>query len=509
MSKIVVVPKRSMGGCLTCKRRKKKCDEQKPRCRRCIQGDFHCLGYGSSENGIQKSPSKTEVGFPHRSSHTPVTRDVRGSSESASLDGLIILPEHPNAARHSPQPGTPIQEVKASPHAIPNGLTLDPLVIENATSLIMSQYLGLTRELLFKIPSTPLEEGLLWRIGYSDFTRWSMYLGARVLNDMSNGNNGQRYAGWIFRFCQQILESPASTESAEAIEGQLGGLHDLAHLAFIVSGVAVGYSLFQRCTPTFLRLAALSTGLWSDNHTILVSKALQSRYEVIKFVAHDTIIAFLLGTPPLLHYNTTSSWGDEKPNRVLELVYGIPAEVLYLLAKVNTWRASRLMGKLVQNQNDWRDIERALNNWSSIVDHTNEPIKDIGRFAVQETWRQAALIYLYMGMRDVNSADPRVEAAVQQVVQLGSTIESGSGLELHLLIPCVIAGAAARKERHRANLRNKLARRLYQREITPVLRVSEFVPVLDHLWHGVGIEGKPTTWEDFVHSRCTALPIPY
>ncbi|KAL5631886.1 hypothetical protein ACGC1H_000051 [Rhizoctonia solani] len=114
---------------------------------------------------------------------------------------------------------------------------------------------------------------------------------------------------------------------------------------------------------------------------------------------------------------------------------------------------------------------------------------------------------IIQGMRDVNSADPRVEAAVQQVVQLGSTIEPGSGLELHTLIPCVIAGAAARQEKHRASLRTKIASGPSRYGVTLVLRTSEFAAVLDHLWHGAGAEGKPTTWEDYVQSRCALLPI--
>ncbi|KAG8705108.1 hypothetical protein FRC11_009308 [Ceratobasidium sp. 423] len=335
-----------------------------------------------------------------------------------------------------------------------------------------------------------------------------MYLGARVLQDMSSGKNGQKYAGWIFRFCQRILESSASTETEEAMEGRLGGLHDVSYLGFIVSGTAFGYSLFRRCTPAFLRLAALTPDLWSDNSTILISKALRRQYEASKFVAHDTIIACILGIPPLLHYDTTSPWGDEKSNRVLELVYGIPTKILYLLAKINVWRASRLMNEVAQSQSDWRDIEMSLKNLSPAVDHTDEPIKDIARFAIQETWRHAALIYFYEGMRDVNSADPRVEAAVQQIVQLGSTIEPGSALELHLLIPCVIAGVAARQEKHRASLRSKVASGSFRREISLILRVSEFAAVLDHLWHGAGIEGKPTTWEDYVQSRSSVLPVP-
>ncbi|KAL5631874.1 hypothetical protein ACGC1H_000045 [Rhizoctonia solani] len=497
MSKSIVVPRRSIGGCLTCKRRKKKCDEQKPRCRRCIQGDFHCLGYGSLEGDrINDLSQNTEVGFRHSTSHT-----------STQDGGLIHLLGDVNGIEQASLIRTPDQRSRTFTSAVPRSLLIDPLVLEDATSLIMSQFVRLSQELIFRPPSVSFEVGLLWRIDYSDFTRWSMYLSARVLKDISNGINGQKYIGWIVRFCQRIQESASSTDPAKTIEGRLGGLHDMTYLGFIVSGIAFGYSLFQRSAPTFLRLAALDPHIWSDNSTILFSKAIRSRYEVSRFVSHDTLIAFILGVPPLLHYDTSTPWSDEESNRVIELIYGIPTDVLCLLAKINAWRASRLMGEMVQSRNGWRDMEGLLKNGSSAIDHTDDPIKDIARFAIQETWRQVTLIYFYMGMRDVNSADPRVEAAVQQVVQLGSTIEPGSGLELHTLIPCVIAGAAARQEKHRASLRTKIASGPSRYGVTLVLRTSEFAAVLDHLWHGAGAEGNPTTWEDYVQSRCAVLPV--
>ncbi|EUC54759.1 fungal Zn, 2-cys(6) binuclear cluster domain protein [Rhizoctonia solani AG-3 Rhs1AP] len=91
MSKSIVVPKHSIGGCLTCKRRKKKCDQQKPRCKRCIQGDFHCLGYGPSEDDCVNIPShNTEVDFFHRTSYTLI-QDVSGSPCSTSPVSLLIV----------------------------------------------------------------------------------------------------------------------------------------------------------------------------------------------------------------------------------------------------------------------------------------------------------------------------------------------------------------------------------------------------------------------------------
>ncbi|QRW24263.1 Fungal specific transcription factor domain [Rhizoctonia solani] len=349
-------------------------------------------------------------------------------------------------------------------------------MLEDATSFIISQFVWFSQKLLFKAPSTPVEQGLLWRIEYSEFTRWSMYLSARVLKDMTNGINSQKYVGWIFRFGQQMLEPSTATEPASSMEGRLGGLHDVGSLPRIYRIWDVSrYSLFRQCTPTFLRLAKLSPEIWPSDFAISISKATQSRYEIIKFIVNDTIIAMILGIAPVIHYDTTPD--------------------------------ATVGGQVAFSNGVWNSFGDSI--WTPVVGNTGEPTKDIARVAVQEAWRQAALISFFMGMKEVNSADRRVQAAVRQVVQLGNTIEAGSPLERHLLIPCVLAGVAACQEKHRASLRSKLTNNSFLREITMVLRISEFVVVLDHLWHGAGKGGSPVTWEDYVQSRCATIPISY
>ncbi|RCI09318.1 hypothetical protein L249_1431 [Ophiocordyceps polyrhachis-furcata BCC 54312] len=51
---------RTKTGCLTCRKRKKKCDEHKPECSNCVRGGFVCAGYPPQRgHGWQKVDSKT------------------------------------------------------------------------------------------------------------------------------------------------------------------------------------------------------------------------------------------------------------------------------------------------------------------------------------------------------------------------------------------------------------------------------------------------------------------
>ncbi|KAF4507964.1 hypothetical protein G6O67_004407 [Ophiocordyceps sinensis] len=56
---------RTKTGCLTCRKRKKKCDEHKPECSNCVRGGFVCAGYPPQRGpGWQKPDSKATAVVP-------------------------------------------------------------------------------------------------------------------------------------------------------------------------------------------------------------------------------------------------------------------------------------------------------------------------------------------------------------------------------------------------------------------------------------------------------------
>ncbi|RHZ66191.1 uncharacterized protein CDV56_100639 [Aspergillus thermomutatus] len=56
-----VFSNRTKTGCMTCRRRKKKCDEQHPACNNCLRGGFLCEGYSSRSTWQKPSSAKTPV----------------------------------------------------------------------------------------------------------------------------------------------------------------------------------------------------------------------------------------------------------------------------------------------------------------------------------------------------------------------------------------------------------------------------------------------------------------
>ncbi|KAL8953200.1 MAG: hypothetical protein Q9222_000935 [Ikaeria aurantiellina] len=84
-----VFSNRTKTGCMTCRRRKKKCDELHPECNNCIRGGFVCEGY-TVRNTWQK-PTNNKVPIPLQSKHggypQPISRNMPPSYSRYNQDG--------------------------------------------------------------------------------------------------------------------------------------------------------------------------------------------------------------------------------------------------------------------------------------------------------------------------------------------------------------------------------------------------------------------------------------
>ncbi|KAH8698306.1 putative C6 transcription factor [Talaromyces proteolyticus] len=92
----------SRSGCLTCKKRRKKCDEQKPRCGNCTRLDRECEGYANLWQTPFEPSIKTfrqESLKPRRSKDSPASDQDDSKNQPSPLilyllDGSAVSPEH-------------------------------------------------------------------------------------------------------------------------------------------------------------------------------------------------------------------------------------------------------------------------------------------------------------------------------------------------------------------------------------------------------------------------------
>ncbi|ETS84449.1 hypothetical protein PFICI_02474 [Pestalotiopsis fici W106-1] len=132
-------PRRSRGGCWTCRRRHKKCDEVRPICLRCQHGDFQCEGYG-----VRLTWSEGDA-----------PRDVQ--------QGVAVRPfrRRRRMNRLPAQDGTEARLGGTGPSGAPSGSDVGAHLDEHEMYLLCSQYQDDMRQTSQRSMQREVEERLL------------------------------------------------------------------------------------------------------------------------------------------------------------------------------------------------------------------------------------------------------------------------------------------------------------------------------------------------------------
>ncbi|CAE6439277.1 unnamed protein product [Rhizoctonia solani] len=535
--------------CLTCRKRRKKCDKGRPFCARCLdsKGRFTCLGYGDESDAEAESPTRTTgkendqtlrniLPFPGVGVEFGVA--VPGSSNqgvclrtSVPASGINDYLTHPTV---SFTPETSLLNVTATinhgmawrqtarsydleraitlplPIFIPRGVDANKQMRESYLAFILREYETHRLNKFFRPPSISVRNFLATRMQRSHRILGFMYLGAKIFETLDGRPEEvgiQSCSHWVARYTNHVTnpdELANPYPSAQEVEDKLSGLLELVFLTQIVLGTATGYACLRSALPHFLRLASNDSSLWAEecNGSLCISLPAALTYtqvEIRRFVFYDIMCSLLLGLPTLAEYDSTGFPMVPGADIPVEWVHGVPVEMIVNIVEVHNWRAQ---AKYV----DWATLEmRTLGwRWSRRDFQFGESAEMVCRVAIQEAWRHATLIYIYMGMCGSTSHDPRVKVSVRQIIQLMESV-GDSYLDVHFSIPSVIAGIAARYEPHRTIIHRKLKTFNGMRLWT--MRGRDFAKVLEYLWHGPAANGAAVGWDDYAQARRQVLPV--
>ncbi|KAG8701398.1 hypothetical protein FRC08_004101 [Ceratobasidium sp. 394] len=254
--------------------------------------------------------------------------------------------------------------------------------------------------------------------------------------------------------------------------------------------------------PTFMHIAFADPTLWprdpSSNGISLAHILVCSQYELGRFVFIDATMSLTFGLPPLIEYDTSHPVIPTPEVHPMEWIHGCPPAFAYSIIKINSWRAQNPGG--CAEPDTWREMEAATWAWRPTCDYgpDSESWRTVARFATQEGWRHAVLIYLYLGMVGLDSNDPRVQSSTRQISHLYDSVKSHIAVGMHFLIPLLLAAICTRTETDRSPLRKAIAK---SGDKAWLLKGVEFASLVDHLWHGAAANGAPITWNDYVNSR--------
>ncbi|ELU43732.1 hypothetical protein AG1IA_02236 [Rhizoctonia solani AG-1 IA] len=175
----------------------------------------------------------------------------------------------------------------------------------------------------------------------------------------------------------------------------------------------------------------------------------------------------------------------------LQWLHGIPDQFILLFAWIMSLCEIPGTGKDTELVT-W--IEAIVPQINVTTSQSGDPLLHIRRIAVQECWRFAVLIYLYMAFCGASASDPRVARAQRGFMRLVRGVKPSRNPDAFLFIPIALVGIATIDEQDRSTIRQRI---LGVREhAEPETTGNQTLLMLEDIWARTRNEGRPAVWLD-------------
>ncbi|CAE6413739.1 unnamed protein product [Rhizoctonia solani] len=273
----------------------------------------------------------------------------------------------------------------------------------------------------------------------------------------------------------------------------MGTTYELISVLLVVSPLPDVLKLMQAVAPIFRHGCPDP----DDRQVNLPSLLLNINISLKYYATLDIILGAILGRPMYFRYDTTFPAGvhesifniENGPG--LRWKLGIPDRLVVTLARMNALFEDFGPGvdsKVIQ------ELESEIKGFKSIIIATNQHELGVARLVVQESWRQVAYIYLYMGLCGCDSNDARVMKANDEFLRLLKRTKAGRFPDSFLVILLPILGISTRHLDDRELLKSRM---LGLPECArPGTTGSQFMRMLEFMWSLADESNRPTIWSD-------------
>ncbi|CAE7145501.1 unnamed protein product [Rhizoctonia solani] len=290
-----------------------------------------------------------------------------------------------------------------------------------------------------------------------------------------------------------FVATPPSDMDRQNAMRTLDSMLEIFSLQIATQSISACLQSLDYAAPVFRRACSEPPG----QPVNLANIVLQANLNLRHFSIIDIIQSVTTGLPTYIQYEV--SFSLDLCERIYQLqdsiglqwLHGFPDQFILLFA----WIIS--LCKTPEVGNDmavvaW--IETNLPRIRIAIDESGDPLLRIGRMVVQECWRFAVLIYLYMVLCGANAHDPRVVRAQKGFMRLVRGVKSRRNPDAYLFTPMVIAGVATTEKQDQETVRQRI---LGVRECAEQGTVGNDVMLeLEDVWARTRDEGRPAVWSD-------------
>ncbi|KAF8761491.1 hypothetical protein RHS01_01304 [Rhizoctonia solani] len=159
------------------------------------------------------------------------------------------------------------------------------------------------------------------------------------------------------------------------------------------------------------------------------------------YATHDILFSMLTHRPMFFRYDlshpahVSESLFNAEDGPGLRWLYGVPDWLMVILARMNTLLED--YGSCV-DPGIAKELEEEIRSERTIVAASVDPSMSMGRIVVQESWRLAALIYLFMALCGADSKDARVSKVHSKFMKLYTGVEARRNPDSFLVFPMLI-----------------------------------------------------------------------
>ncbi|CAE6441987.1 unnamed protein product [Rhizoctonia solani] len=297
---------------------------------------------------------------------------------------------------------------------------------------------------------------------------------------------------------QSVTSNTWKNKAIMAFEAAL----ETMSIHFLISPLIQTDMIRRAAAPIFRRLCPDPLDALIDLPSLL-SQPLFS----LRLYAHiDIVFSLTTGFPQLFRYETRlsikqpvypSTPGTQTKSGA-QRWDGSPDPLVILFARISELQEESCL----PTPEVVSELERGIRDFQPFQSSSNEPALIVVRLMVQECWRQAAYIYLYMAFCGESSHGIRVQAAMKQLMKLVNRTKPGHFPDEFLKAVFTIAAPAARRQCDRETI---VKRQIARFANSPEGGTAENLPIIQDYWARADAELRPVVWADVAISRVRVL----
>ncbi|CAE6535563.1 unnamed protein product [Rhizoctonia solani] len=382
-------------------------------------------------------------------------------------------------------------------------LVLDRTLESNSLPFILESYAAWIQRTAFdpvKV-ARKTRDHIARHYGDSVESRWTTILIANLIRRLAKNRSmdGIRTPAYLAivtalrkQVCLRIAHFKLGFDTGELVMEDalmiLDNVVDTTMIFGVAGNMNPGMELMREAAPMFHQACPKSP----DKRIHLQTLFLLPTESLRDYAALDIFSSVVTSRPMFFQYNTTidsvleSSVWNFSDDAEIQWAHGLPNQIMLVFARINTLRSASIWDLELFNE-----LETTLQEFVPISAMSGEPNLALGKIAVQECWRQAAYIYLYMGLYEADSSDLRVISALSGFLIVINNVKPGHIPDTFIMLCFAIVGVAARNQADRGVIRYR------------ILGVEDFgcrgsciLAMLEWLWKKVDAENRPAVWID-------------